>query len=312
MPFLTRPPFREFLLASTLLLLPTLGIAEMTETEIRNGYRVHAAKAQFHRWYQVYERSSGGIENALDILTDDVNVKSGLGEANGHEDYATRVQGLPDTWKNAHFPSEIDVTVNDDGTMALVADVTYLNEGLLPDGAVRTADLTYTVNLAPSEGVLPKLSTVLIEQNSDGTAETFEDAYALNRSLSLVHYWLALIEDPSRNPDPVSEILADEFSLNFSSGAITDFDGFKAWLAGPGSQVAASTHKIENFSAMASGDGLFDISMEFDWNGLLPDGTELVARTRHTWTATNDVTERFARIKSVDVEVLEPFRPKEQ
>ena len=54
----------------------------------------------------------------------------------------------------------------------------------------------------------------------------------------------------------------------------------------------------------------FGMSVDFDWAGVMPDGTELIAKTRHQWTATNDVTERFARIKTMDVEVLEPFRPK--
>ena len=282
----------------------------MTQEEIKNGFREHAAHAQFYRWYQFYERPAGGIENALDILTEDVTVTSGLGTANGHEEYAARVSQLPTSWKNAHHVASTEITHGADGVMTLTAQITYQNAGMLEDGAVRQAELSYNVALTPGADVLPLLSEVTISPVSDGTAEEYRDAYADNRMLSLVHYWLALIEDPSRNPEPVREILADDFSLNFSSGAITDFDGFKAWLAGPGSQVAASTHLLENFSASENADGTYQLSVDFDWYGILPDGTELVAKTRHNWTATNDVTERFARIKTVDVEVLEPFRPK--
>lgn len=289
----------------------TQGIAQMTQDEIKQGFREHAAMAQYFRWYQFYERPVGGVANAIDILTKDVTVESGLGTANGHAEYEARVTQLPDTWQNAHHVKSTEITHGDDGSMTLSAKITYQNKGLLPDGAVRQADLTYTVDLVPGETVLPLLSKVLIEQNSETTVETFEDAYAKNRMLSLVHYWLALIEDPARDPEPVREILADGFSLNFSSGAITDFDGFKAWLAGPGSQVAASTHVISNFSVEEKAvDKTYRVSVDFDWAGITPDGTELVAKTRHNWTVENDVTERFARIKTVDVEVLEPFRPR--
>lgn len=289
----------------------TQGSAQMKQEEIRQGYQEHAALAQFHRWYQIYERPQGGIANALDILSEDVMVTSGLGTANGHEEYAARVAQLPETWQNAHHVQSTEITHLGNGAMTLTANLIYQNSGLLPDGAVRQADLTYTVELVPGADVLPHLSDVKISQNSDSTIETFEDAYAENRMRSLVHYWLALIEDPSRNPEPVREILADGFSLNFSSGAITDFEGFAEWLAGPGSQVAASTHVISNFSAIETATNTYDINVDFDWSGLLPDGSELVAKTRHHWSVENDLTERFARIKTVDVEVLEPFRPRD-
>ena len=300
---------RHFLAATFVMGSVTQGLAKMTQNEVRDGFREHAAMAQFHRWYQLYERPAGGIANALDILTEDVTITSGLGTANGHEEYATRVIQLPDTWRNAHHLKSAAITHGVDGAMNLSAEITYRNEGILPDGVIREAELTYTVALVPGDDVLPRLSNVKIDQNSDSTGGDFVDAYADNRMLSLVHYWLALIEDPSRNAAPVQEILADGFKLNFSSGAITDFAGFEAWLAGPGSQVAASTHVISNFSSEDLGDENYKLTVDFDWFGILPDGTDLVAKTRHNWTVTNVLTERFARIKTIDVDVLEPFRP---
>lgn len=283
----------------------------MSTAEITAGYKKHAALTQLHRWYLLYEEPRYGIDNQLDILAEDVRVASGLGEAKGHAQYAERVQQLPTEWQNAHDVTSTDVQIAEDGTISLTADITYLNQGLLPDGAVRSADLTYTTTLVPGETVLPKFSDIEIAQNSEGTAEAFVSEYGDNRMRSLVHYWLALIEDPTRDPEPVREILADGFSLNFSSGAITDFDGFKAWLAGPGSQVKASTHEIGDFSQESTGENTYKVTMTFDWNGIAPDDTQLVAKTRHIWTVEDDPTERFARIKTVDVDVLEPFRPAE-
>ncbi len=282
----------------------------MTNTDVRTGFQEHAALAQFYRWYQLYERPAGGIDNALDILAPDVTVTSGLGTATGHDEYAARIAQLPDTWRNAHHVKSTRIEHGDGGKMTLAANIVYQNQGMLPDGAVREADLTYTVDLVPTDGLLPLLSRVTIAQDSETSADTFVDAYAENRMRSLVHHWLAIIEDPARDPEPAREIFADEFSLNFSSGKITDFEGFATWLRGPGSQVAANTHSISNFFAKQIGEDTYEVSVEFDCVGILPSGDEMTAKTRHRWAVSNDVTERFARIKTVDVEVLEDFRLK--
>ena len=298
-------------LTTMLLVAPAAyGAEDMTTQEIKDGFRKHAALTQLHRWYLLYEEPAYGIDNQLDILDANVALKSGLGEGKGHEQYVERVKQIPTTWKNAHDVKTTSVTVNDDGSVNLMANITYLNQGLLENEVVRTAELTYTTTLKPTDAVLPKFTSIVIAQDSDGTAEEFVAEYGNNRMRSLVHYWLALIEDPSRNAEPVKEILADRFSLNFSSGAITDFAGFEAWLAGPGSAVIASTHKIGEFNQELLESGEYRVSMTFDWNGILPNNAEMTAKTKHTWLVVDDPTKRFAQIKSVDVEVLEPFKPK--
>lgn len=279
-------------------------------SRVEQGFKNHAAMAQLHRWYQFYENSEIPIENQLDILNSDIIVNSTLGTAKGHADYKKRVAQIPASWKNAHFVTGSDMAIGEDGAISLSADIIYANQGMLPEGQTRTAELTYTTKLVSGDGVLPKFTEITITPKKDGTAEEFTSAYGENRLLSLVHYWLALIEDPSRNPQPVEEILADSFSLNFSSGPITDFDGFKAWLAGPASQVSASTHDIKNFAYQDLGDNRYTLSVDFDWEGILPDGTELEAETRHTWNVIDNPIERFARIKSVDMSILKPFQPK--
>jgi hypothetical protein len=265
--------------------------------------------AQLHRWYLIYEEPKTGIASQLDILATDVTVKSGLGELTGHPAYEARVAQLPAAWQNAHHIKSADIAIAP-VSVALNAEVTYLNRGMLPDGQVRSAELTYSTLLTPTDGVLPRFKKLEITQNSEGKAAAFKSEYAENRLLSLVHYWLALIEDPRRDPEPFREILADGFQLNFSSGAISSFKAFKAWLAGPGSQVSASTHELSNFSCAQTGPDTFSLSVDFEWEGILPDGKEMTARTRHRWAVENDPAERFGRIRTVDVEVLEPFEMK--
>jgi hypothetical protein len=282
----------------------------MTTDTVKQGCIKHAAMAQLHRWYQIYENVDTTLANQLDILASDIKLKSGLGEGVGHEAYSQRINQLPKTWKNAHLVNGSNFKLSADGTIDLDITLTYLNQGMKPDGSIRSAELTYTTKLKPTANVLPQFSQIEIKQLNEGVAPAFKDAYPENRVLSLMHYWLALIEDPKRNLGPFKEILADGFELQFSSDKINDFQAFEKWFRGPASAVAASTHVIDNFSYEVIDKKTWRVQADFTWQGLLPDGKEMVTKTRHRWTVIDNPQERFARIKTATVEVLEPFQPK--
>jgi hypothetical protein len=282
----------------------------MTSTDtIRQSHIRHAVMAQIHRWYQIYENPETTIDNQIDILSPDIKLKSGLGEGVGHEAYRQRIAHLPKTWKNAHFVRQAEVRIGADGTIALDVALTYLNQGMKPDGSVRTAELRYDARLQPTDTVLPRFTTIEIKQLSEGTAPAFEEAYPENRLKSLLHYWLALIEDPARRVEPFKELLADGFELHFSSGTITDMAAFEAWLRGPGSAAAASAHALSGFSFEPAGVDRLRMQVDFAWQGPLPDGKAMAAKTRHRWTVIDNPKERFARIETAHVQVLEPLRP---
>jgi hypothetical protein len=283
----------------------------MTPIEVQQGYLQHAAMAQLHRWVQIYENSDVPVANQLDILAPGVKLKSGLGEGVGHAAYMQRIGQLPKTWKNAHVVKGTSFKVGADGTMALDVALLYVNQGMKPDGSVRSADLAYSTTLVPGSTVLPKFSLIEIEQRGeDRSAAEFKDAYLENRARSLMHYWLALVEDPKRQLEPFKEILADGFELQFSSGTITDFTAFEQWLRGPASAVAASTHRVSNFSVEALDRQTYRMQADFAWQGMLPGGQQMVGKTRHRWTVIDDPQRRFARIKTARVDVLEPFEPR--
>jgi hypothetical protein len=280
---------------------------EVSDDDIRINYRRHAALTQLHRWWQLYENDAVSIENQLDILAEEVFLKSGLGEATGHEAYRARVEALPDNWENAHFLETVDISFVDDTTTAVNATITYLNKGMMEDGSVRQAEVFYTTSLMTEDGLLPKFTRVEIRQGDVSQADSFTDAYPENRLRSLLHYWLALIEDPARTSAPFMEILADGFQLNFTSGVISDADSFDAWVKGPASSVAASKHDLEDFTFEVTGENAYRLNVKMNWWGLLPDGRRMVAKTDHTWDVVDDPSERFARIKTINVEVLKPF-----
>jgi hypothetical protein len=222
---------------------------------------------------QIYENPETTIANQLDFLARDIKLKSGLGEGVGHDAYVQRIDQLPKTWKNAHFVRSSLVTLGVDGVISLEASLTYLNQGMKPDGSVRTAELTYATTLHPTDTVLPEF---------------------------------LLIEDPKRRLEPFREVLADSFELQFSSGPITDFRAFEQRFRGPASAVAASAHEIGNFSCERVDRTTYRVQVDFGWQGILPNDQRMVGKTRHRWTVVDDPKERFARIKTLVVDVLAP------
>jgi hypothetical protein len=53
----------------------------------------------------------------------------------------------------------------------------------------------------------------------------------------------------------------------------------------------------------------YRVKVDFSWQGMLPDDQRMASKTRHRWTVVDDPKGRFARIKTLAVDVLEPICP---
>lgn len=282
--------------------------ADVTDAAIVNSYHEKAALAQLLRWYQFYENTDIGIANQLDILDDNFSVTSPSGMATGHAEYAAAVKQFPATWRNAHDLQDMAVTVNDDGTLGLTAEIIYSNLGMT-DSLVAQR-MGYEAILAYGEGdTLPKFTSMVITPAGPADVEAFADTYVQNRLTALLARWLHLVEDPSRNPEPFKEILAPELDIKFTAkgDTITNYDGIAAWVAGPVSSLPATRHVIGPVSYSELETGRYEVNVGLDWQGIRPDGKRMTAKTAHTWVVIDDPTERFARVARIRVETIEPF-----
>ncbi|WP_068319046.1 hypothetical protein [Polycladidibacter hongkongensis] len=280
------------------------------ENKVRQSYIEHAATAQLFRWYQFYENSEVPIENQLDILSSGVRVVSGLGDTEGHEAYKQRVAAIPAHWKNSHNVTELNTQITNDGSLRIDARIIYQNVGMAEDGTTMARAIRYQAQLRRAEDtLLPKFTEILIKAEDAVSADAFVDRYAMNRLRSLVHYWLALIENPNRNVSSFEEVLTPEFSLDFGREPLTSLDDVASWLTGRVSAVSASRHEVSDFSFKSLGQDRFQVSMNLDWVGILPNDTWMTAKTHHEWVVQDNPKERFPRIESVKMAVLEPFAP---
>lgn len=282
--------------------------ADVTDAEIENSYHEKAAITQLMRWYQYYENADIGIENQLDILDAGFSVTSPSGTATGHAEYKAAVSQFPDTWKNAHDLQTVAVTVNDDGTLGLTAEIIYSNLGMTESLVAQRMGYEATLSYNARD-TLPKFTNMTITPVGPAEVDAFEETYVQNRLMTLVTYWIYLVENPARDAEPFKEILAPELDIMFSAEgqAIIDYDGIAAWVAGPVSSLPATRHVIGPVTYSELEPGRYEVSVGFDWQGIRPDGKRMTAKTEHNWIVTDDPTERFARVEKIRVETIEPF-----
>ncbi|GAA3521614.1 hypothetical protein GCM10022393_40040 [Aquimarina addita] len=265
----------------------------------------HLAKVQLHRWYQLYEREINPerISNQMEILTDNIYMKTAAGEMNGKENYPERLT-VYKSWKNAHHIDNIKI-LSAENKIKLEADIHYQN--IRPDGEKKSYTIHYNTELTKSD-TLPQFSHIEIIPTGE-TNETFIDAYPENRTKSLMYYWLASMESLDGNVEPFKELLADNFTLNFSTSShIKSIQELESWLNGTPMQLKKSSHYPENFSVKTILENEYQVTVEFDWRGITKDNKQVKAKTKHIWYVVDNPNKRFAKILKADVSQIEPFR----
>lgn len=271
----------------------------------------HAAKAQYYRWYLFYERdfeNQQRLDNQMEILSEDVKMKSAAGEMQGRDQYPARLKVFKG-WKNAHHVQTVNVNSNENGVIDLHAEITYQN--VKPDGSNDSYKLKYDTQLAELNSTgLPVFKQITITPIGVVENPTFEDAYPKNRVLSLIHYWLYNMEQLDGNVEPFKELLADNFKLNFSTSntSISSIAELGKWLNDvPKKQLTLSSHVVKNLKVKEVSSNQYEISVEFVWRGISKDNKALMATTLHQWQVVDNPNDRFAKIKEMKVSQKAPL-----
>ena len=282
-------------------------IIKPTYNKMERTKKSHLAKVQLYRWYQLYEReiNNNRINNQMEILSEDVTITSAAGTMKGKENYPERLDAYKG-WKNAHHVKNVNIIENENGSFNLEADIHYQN--IKPDNAKSSYSIHYSNTLENTSDTFPIFSSINIKSTGELNKD-FKDGYPENRAKSLMHYWLALMESLDGNSEPFKELLAENFELQFSTQSnITSIEQLHKWLNGTPLGLKQSNHYPENFSIKEVGKNLYEVIVEFDWYGFTKDNKKVKAKTHHTWLVTDNINDRFAKIKKVVVKQIEPFK----
>ncbi|MFE9566691.1 hypothetical protein ACFYM0_36990 [Streptomyces sp. NPDC006487] len=266
----------------------------------RHSRRRHAATAQFHRWFQLYERPRTAelVERQLQLFADDFEIRTADGRTVATRDgYRDGVAALDPDERHAHHVEHITVSEVDEHRLRLAARVRYARQDA--SGRVARALIAYEGELIGSvdfEPLFTRLEMTVVGRDEGGV---FEDAYPAHRSLSLVHRFLSLVEAPELGGRALGELLAQdgELDLVLGAAAVGSRRELADWLLESSLLLAAGTsrHSVEDFRVIADHDGRYHVRMDVDWNGVTADGAPTAARLPYAWIL-SDTGERYCRL----------------
>ncbi len=270
----------------------------------------HRARAVVHRWYCGYETEKLDLAVHGELVTDGFTMhrppESPAGDVHGRQEYLDGLATAFAGQTNAHHLRTMRIEHTGEHTARVAVTHDFETHGPSLTGA---ALLGYEFELVqdPAER-LPRIST-LTETVLGYRDAPFAEAYAENRVMAFVHYWLSLLEQPAENAEPLRPLIGDDLEMTLSDGRVVrTFDEVAAWYAATGGQVRISTHHIEDLNIAEGPDGRHRVTMDFAWEGIHVSGQPMTARTRHDWTLV-ETGERYLRLSRFAVTALEPFTP---
>lgn len=263
----------------------------VSEQVLRESFRKHAALAQFHRLLQFGEHPDAKLDCLIDLLSADVELRNGGASIRGHDEVRAAAASANAT-PLAHFVKSWDARV-DGGTTYVVAQVDQ------DDGSVRRSGSRYHAAFVTSDTILPKLSRLDVEPGEVVAELKIENAFAVNRARSLIHYFMALVENPQRDPEPFFELLAPVFSLHYTAEPLVDHAAVRRWVGGALSSVIASEHVLHSIVVAGGDAGCTNADVTMKSQAMFPDKSGAISRNKQVWSMVDDVAGRFARIERI-------------
>lgn len=149
--------------------------------------------AQYYRWFLLFERpqNSKRITNHLEILHENVKIKTYSGSMNGHSGMEDFIKDVGH-WRNSHHILDPQVTRNQDGILILEADIVYQN--IINQDQRNNYRLHYSAKLEPNKNNLPIFTQLELLPTAVLGAQDFKDAYLINKSKAFVHFWLSILD----------------------------------------------------------------------------------------------------------------------
>lgn len=145
-------------------------------------------------------------------------------------------------------------------------------------------------------------------KNQEKLEADFESNYAINRTKSLVFYCMGLIEFKIGERKHLAEILHDDFEIfPLQSEPIRQLDGLLRWIVEFNNLLQIQSICPVNFKQKnAQSDG-FEVEFDLLFECKNDEDKGMNPLSKNQWALSNDINERFARIKRIQVERLEPI-----
>lgn len=262
----------------------------------------HAVKTQIYRWLNSFEHffTASRKANQLALLADNFIITTPKGSIVGKENYAFSLADYKGM-KIAHRIENIDVSPQSDGLISV--DISLIYHGIHRNGSDNCLRFKYETELSTSPFQLPLFKKINLTVAGAFESPAFQESYIKSRSLALLYYYLFLIEKVEENGEEFQEILTDDFQLNLSpTTTISTIDALSNWLKRVAKNIAITSHYPKNMAVTKLAHETYELTVDFDWEGWTVKEEKMTAKTRHTWVIKDKKNDRFAKIKSIDVD----------
>lgn len=272
--------------------------SSVSKDVIRASYLEQAKLTQAHAWLglgdvaQVSPERTSNLEAvSFEITRNGIALPSGIpgSRENGRE--VVRGAVFANSWRALAHQDALSVSAD------------------IPDAETETrflrAELVFKFDPEPAS--VPLINAIEITTADPAPPPSSGADFQGSRLLSTNHRWHTLVEDPNRAPEPFKELLGERFKMEFGHGSVSSYEEFCDWIHGSASSVNASRHDLESFTWKPMRGDDYQAVFVLDWLGLNREDKVMTAKTKHTWTMTDDGSGSYPKIQHMNVEFLQAF-----
>ncbi|BDD11057.1 hypothetical protein FUAX_34890 [Fulvitalea axinellae] len=268
----------------------------MKERDYLESMESHEAKAQFYRWFGVWERPAMGFAQIESALSQDFVFTASNGDTLDKAGMEVALSERNMGELRSHRVARVSVTETSETEVTLTARVLF--QLLDIEDRLTSGMRHYEVKLeCKGKASLPLMKSVTVTKSEPVDSEIFEDTFPDNRSQSCFYYWLSMVENPDLRKAKIADLLDDGFLINTLGGErIRSIPEAMDWLNKRDyRQVAVFplSTRLRQVDAKYYG-----ISSDYDFRGMKSDGQEKAEYLHCDWVLL-DSGEDFTKLKEL-------------
>lgn len=265
-------------------------------------------KSAVYGWFQLFERpiTTARLDCQMTLLDDNVRILTSIGAVYGKSHFPIILEML-DKQKSAFQFDNINVYPCGVGLYTAQCSISYQSED--SKGKTTSLNLNFEADLKKHDDLKYKFIRIRIKNIGESQTD-FKDSYATNRSTSLIHHCMGLIESNIKNPEILNDCLLSDFVVfPLNSGQINDKDQLINWISKINDLLkdVAITPVNINVKSIATSATEFRIEFDLLFEGKNGNGKQRNSLSKNIWIVKDDPNNFLPKIRSILVEKLEPI-----
>ncbi len=265
-------------------------------------------KSAVYRWFQLYEGSFNAdrIGCQLDIMDDKVKIISALGLVSGKLHFSSELSRMDNT-ENAFHLGEINVYPCGVGMYSAQTEVIY--QGKDSSGETRFFVLNFEADLKKLNDLTYKFIRIKLKTQKEFSGQ-FEEAYPMNRSLSLIYHCMGLIEHQLKDASQLTNCFLPKFTVYpLDHDQLNEPEQLISWITEINERIKGVSITPANVLIQKSTSDEFIFHVQFDllFEGINSEGRIRNSLSKNNWVVKDNPNDCLPKVQTIKVEKLEPI-----